>query len=182
MCLSWPQGEMGKSGERGAEGEPGIKVPKYLHFLFCLYSFLPSSVERNALTPLKNRSDAITWYILRPVSMFEVLFSSNTWIWITQGRTGIPGVIGLKGLKVKLLFYFRMQLFSLLATPPHAHITKRARVQKSAMEENMKTEQLSFSTQGLQGYLGGRGLDGTHGPPVRSHRTVCVLCQRWSCV
>lgn len=25
---------MGKSGERGREGEPGIKVPVWLHFLF----------------------------------------------------------------------------------------------------------------------------------------------------
>jgi hypothetical protein len=48
---------MGKSGERGAEGEPGIKVPKYLHFLFCLYRFLPSSVEKNALTPMIYKPD-----------------------------------------------------------------------------------------------------------------------------
>ena len=26
-CVSCLQGEMGKSGERGLEGEPGIKVP-----------------------------------------------------------------------------------------------------------------------------------------------------------
>ena len=31
------QGEMGKSGERGREGEPGIKVPMWLHFLFWVY-------------------------------------------------------------------------------------------------------------------------------------------------
>lgn len=28
---------MGKSGERGREGEPGIKVPMWLYFFFCLY-------------------------------------------------------------------------------------------------------------------------------------------------
>lgn len=32
FCL---QGEMGKSGERGPEGEPGIKVPMWLHFSCC---------------------------------------------------------------------------------------------------------------------------------------------------
>lgn len=34
-CVLCLQGEMGKSGERGREGEPGIKVPMWLHFLFC---------------------------------------------------------------------------------------------------------------------------------------------------
>lgn len=82
---------MGKSGERGPEGEPGIKVPVYIRLIM-----LPDKMTLlNIIIDEDNRS---VWHVL----LNKLFFG--------QGRTGHPGVPGAKGLKVGHATYIILYL------------------------------------------------------------------------